>query len=697
MMYSSKFKLIVAAGAAIFALTACGGKSSGAPASNSTPGGATSSSKSSSSGVASSSIASSGKSSSSSSSSSSSGVTSSASSSSASASAKLTLAVVGKGDIGYVNPSDNQDPNLQIGHAIQFKITPQADNKIAGVGGCNGALLGDVYTTEPMKTDCTVTAYFVPESTATGGVLAMPEMLSIPGQTFKMSKYTTTFAEYDAYAAATNQPKPGDEGSGRGNRPVIYVSWDDAVAYAAWLSAQTGGKFRLPSEAEWEYAARGGTTTAYYWGDAIGVGNANCAGCGSPWNGQQTAPVGSFKPNPYGLYDMAGNVYQWTQTCFDSDSLCAFDVRVVRGGSSGNASDSLRSAYRGWHPASARDNSVGFRLVQDTSSSPSGAASSSSSSSLGMASSASSSSGSSSSRSSGAASSSSSSSSGVASSASSSSGSASAKLTLAVVGKGDIGYVNPADDQDPNLQIGHAIQLKITPQADNKIAGVGGCNGALLGDVYTTEVMKTDCTVTAYFVPVEFAMPEMISIPSKTFKVSKYTTTFADYDAYAAATGQPKPDDAGWGRGNRPVIYVSWDAAAAYAAWLSAQTGGKFRLPSEDEWEYAARGGTTTAYYWGDDIGVGNANCRGCGSRWDGTQTAPVGSFKPNPYGLYDMSGNVLQWTQTCLDSASPCDVRVLDGGSWGDTSDSLRLAVWHASTASVRYSYIGFRLVQDN
>ncbi len=278
--------------------------------------------------------------------------------------AKLTLAVVGKGDIGYVNPADDQDPNLQYGHAIQLKITPQFGYKIAGVGGCNGALLGDVYTTEALKTECTVTAYFVPESTATSGILAMPEMLSIPGQTFKMSKYTTTFAEYDAYAAATGQPKPDDVGWGRANRPVINVSWDDAVAYAAWLSTQTGGKFRLPSTEEWEYAARGGTTTAYYWGDDIGVGNANCNGCGSRWDAKQTAPVGSFKPNPYGLYDVVGNVFQWTQTCFDSASSC--DYRTLRGGSWLFNPDDLRSTGSSLGaPPLSRDFNYGFRLVQD--------------------------------------------------------------------------------------------------------------------------------------------------------------------------------------------------------------------------------------------------------------------------------------------------------------------------------------------
>ena len=98
---------------------------------------------------------------------------------------------------------------------------------------------------------------------------------------------------------------------------------------------------------------------------------------------------------------------------------------------------------------------------------------------------------------------------------------------------------------------------------------------------------------------------------------------------------------AGWGRGPQPVINVNWDDAQQYVAWLSRVTGQPYRLLTEAEWEYAARAGTTTAYYWGDEIGKGNANCDGCGSQWDTKQTAPVGSFAPNAFGLYDMAGNV--------------------------------------------------------
>ena len=117
------------------------------------------------------------------------------------------------------------------------------------------------------------------------------------------------------------------------------------------------------------------------------------------------------------------------------------------------------------------------------------------------------------------------------------------------------------------------------------------------------------------------------SVRIESFELSKYEVTFEEYDAFTDATGRERADDEGWGRGRRPVINVSWDDAVAYTQWLSSQTGVSYRLPSEAEWEYAARAGSMTRYSWGNDIGRNRANCDGCGSQWDDRQTAPVGSF----------------------------------------------------------------------
>ena len=138
---------------------------------------------------------------------------------------------------------------------------------------------------------------------------------------FAVSEFEVTFADWDACVAAggCNGYKPLDEGTGRGNKPVINVNWEDAQQYVAWLSAVTGKTYRLLSEAEYEYATRAGTQTAYPWGNGIKLTDAamaNCNGCGDQWGGYQTAPVGSFAPNRFGLYDMVGNVWEWTEDCW---------------------------------------------------------------------------------------------------------------------------------------------------------------------------------------------------------------------------------------------------------------------------------------------------------------------------------------------------------------------------------------------
>jgi len=195
----------------------------------------------------------------------------------------------------------------------------------------------------------------------------------------------------------------------------------------------------------------------------------------------------------------------------------------------------------------------------------------------------------------------------------------------------------------------------------------------------------------------------------KEFAVGRYEVTFAEYDKFAEATGRSKPDDRGWGRDNRPVINVSWHDAVAYTEWLSQQTGKKYRLPTEAEWEYAARAGTTTKYWWGNDIGSNKANCSKnyCGDSFQ--YTAPVGSFEANPFGLYDMVGNVWEW---CADSwhgsyeGAPTDaqvwsganenIRVLRGGSFSDDSKNVRATNRNRHTSAERLDSFGFRVVSS-
>ena len=167
------------------------------------------------------------------------------------------------------------------------------------------------------------------------------------------------------------------------------------------------------------------------------------------------------------------------------------------------------------------------------------------------------------------------------------------------------------------------------------------------------------------------------------FAVGVYEVTFAEWDTCvrAGGCGRYQPEDGGWGRGKRPVINVNWKHAQSYVAWLSRESGARYRLLSEAEWEYVARAGSgTRKYSWGNEVGRNRANCNGCGSRWDGKQTAPVGSFGANGFGLHDVHGNVWEWVEDCWHGnyegapaggtawmRGDCSTRVVRGGSWDD------------------------------
>lgn len=198
-----------------------------------------------------------------------------------------------------------------------------------------------------------------------------------------------------------------------------------------------------------------------------------------------------------------------------------------------------------------------------------------------------------------------------------------------------------------------------------------------------------------------------VKVPA--FAIGQTEVTFDDYMLFAQATGRDVPDDQGRGRGKHPVVNVSWNDARAYAAWLSDQTGHRYRLPTEAEWEYAARAGQKGAYWWGSAVGNGNANCFNCGSQWDGLQPAPVASFRSNPMGLHDTAGNVAEWTRDCYNSSyegapsdgsawetGECTERVARGGSFVSSSKALRTANRERFTMDTRLDNLGFRLVRE-
>jgi len=202
-----------------------------------------------------------------------------------------------------------------------------------------------------------------------------PQHTVMIGQQFAVGQHELTFDEWDACVAdgGCNGYKPNDEGCGGGTRPVINVNWDDANAYVAWLAKKTGKPYRLLSEAEYEYATRAGTTTAYPWGDAIGKNNANCTGCGW-WQGkQQTVTVGSFAANGFGLYDMVGNAWERVEDCYhdsyngaptDGSTWTSGDCshHVSRGGAWVDFAQDLRSASRLGTSTGGRVSGIGFRV-----------------------------------------------------------------------------------------------------------------------------------------------------------------------------------------------------------------------------------------------------------------------------------------------------------------------------------------------
>ena len=197
---------------------------------------------------------------------------------------------------------------------------------------------------------------------------------------------------------------------------------------------------------------------------------------------------------------------------------------------------------------------------------------------------------------------------------------------------------------------------------------------------------------------------------AKAFAVSKFILTFDEWDtcvAFGECIGGAT--DVGWGRGQQPLINATWDDAQRYVAWLSKMTGKSYRLLTEAEYEYAARAGAQTAYPWGENVGKNNANCNGCGSQWDNTKTAPVGSFAANGFGLYDMVGNDMAWVEDCYHpnyidapkdgsawtSGGDCTRRMDRGGSWHDTPDLIRSAARDRGTGDRRGYDLGFRVAR--
>ncbi|MCH8476318.1 MAG: formylglycine-generating enzyme family protein [Wenzhouxiangella sp.] len=677
-------------------------------------------------------------------------------------------------------------------------------------------------------------------------------------QAFAMGSTAVTFAQWDACVAAGGCSHiPDDQGWGRGSRPVINVNWHDAQAYVTWLSNTTGQNYRLPSESEWEYATRAGTSGRFNTGDCITTDQANFSGS-SPAQGcpfgmvrNQTLPVASFAANAFGLHDTHGNTAEWLQDCWNDDyagaptngsAWTAGDCSraVLRGGSWFSGGNALRAAARFRDSRATRNRVVGFRVVRseppplpavsqnglvdwfnpDHGLVLDGDGRVSEWTNLADAS-----------RSTG--------------------GSAAATTVATVNGRRMIRFNSPADgghlqyaspgsqslaagytvfvvfrlnqpiaggNDFPRLWRGaddsHAfflrrttaeVEIKANPLAvaarprrpydfgndigdiviltarltstrqelyfngmmvdssdvpiaaytiDNNLFQIGNSVRGDIADVlvfdHTADHDDLDMTglalAEAYGAAWPFRdcaeCPAMIRIKAGTFTqgspqsevqsegserpqrtvtvpaffMGQFAVTFDEWDACVADDGCAHiPSDLGWGRGNRPVINVNWNDVQQYLTWLSNKTGHGYRLPSESEWEYAARAGTTGRFNTGDCITTDQANffglnpALGCPQGISRSQTLPVGSFSPNAFGLYDSHGNTWDLVQDCFNydyvgaptdgspwKAGDCSRALVRGGAFSAFGSRLRSASRAEVSRDHHSANFGFRVVRS-
>ena len=514
--------------------------------------------------------------------------------------------------------------------------------------------------------------------------------------------------------------------------PAVCVNWDEAHRYVAWLSRETGREYRLPSESEWEYAARGGTDTSRHWGEgtrfqcwyANGADLAlkerhrdrekDIASCRDRY--VYTSPVKQFAKNEFGLFDLLGNVWEWTADCGNRGygeapgdgsgwmrGECG--LRVLRGGSWYSEPSSLRSANRLLNEVGLRNGNVGFRVART--------------------------------------------------------------LTSAERPTHDAeAAIAAADDET----FRHASTRDIVEAYDEYLAlypngrhteRARRSRDRAFGRLPSGGTFRdcADCPEMAVVPPGSFAMgsppdekgrygdegPVREVALGESFAVGTREVTRRQYASFVRESGYAGGDtcwvyeqgkwkdrtdrswrDPGYGQtGDHPAVCVSWTDALAYVEWVSRKTGAAYRLPSEAEWEYAARGGTIAARHWNEDP-KNEKQCRHANgadqtakrheagltlvaSCEDGyLTTSPVGRYEANAFGLRDVLGNAWEWTKDCWNEShrnapgdgraregGDCSRRVLRGGSWSSFPQFLRSANRHRNASDRRVNDIGFRVVR--
>ena len=510
--------------------------------------------------------------------------------------------------------------------------------------------------------------------------------------------------------------------------PVVCVSWQTARAYTRWLSRKSGHDYRLPTETEWEYAARADTATPRPWGhDAdAGCGFANGADAAlddSYWfertwrvrcsdDHRRTAPAGSFTANAWGLHDMLGNAAEWTADCwrgsYDEDPpTTGCRDRALRGGHWADGPLALRITARAFHQAGTPHAGIGFRVARSLERAV-----------------------------------------------------AVAETTLAGPAPKHPGHaarLSPPTAPYPVLTIADSI-LRTAPARDAPVLGhlpagqhliltaadddwaavsladrplgvIARGAVAALGRGHMPAGLKPGqrlrdcprCPELVVIPPGRFAMgesadggPVSMDLPLA-FALGRFEVTHEEWRACVDAGACRPARDQGWGGGRRPANNLLWRSALDYVRWLSVFTGHRYRLPSEAEWEYAARAGLAEPRYWAEP----SAACRFANLKEEGSAcsdgfagTAPVGSFAANPFGLHDMLGNVWEWVDDCWnDRLQPlpfarsrrhgqCGRRLLRGGSAGDGPETASLLFRRHEAASLSGGtfnpYFGLRVLRE-
>ena len=440
--------------------------------------------------------------------------------------------------------------------------------------------------------------------------------------------------------------------------PVENVNWDDAQLFIQKLNQLTGGNYRLPSEAEWEYAARAGTSSEWsFGGDEAKLGS-------YAWYGRnsraETHAVSQKLPNAFGLYDMYGNVEEWVEDCRHENYVgapvdgsawtkaCTGDNRILRGGSWISSPSATRSAYRNKFSGDWRNSLIGFRLASD-------------------------------------------------------------------VPKQVIANSNQPQDGRSKVEKTTSTENALPTAASASELNERSARVERLQQVKAS--LKTikdcfSCPEMVYLAGGEFAMGsnhqprEMPVHPVGTlsFYIGKTEITQAQWQD---VMGSNPSRFRGFGS-NWPVESISWDDAQLFVQRLSKKTGKNYRLPSEAEWEFAARGDDIGRWNFGDDDQkLGEYAWVGSNSK--GT-TQAVAQKKPNDFGLYDMYGNVEEWVADCYHDSyvdapglsSPwlkdCrgEYRVRRGGSWAVDAAEARSASRDFATPGLTRNFLGLRVARD-